>query len=197
VRHLPNGYFPQAPANVSILVTPGGGVTAYAVEDAPPSNWAVSNIDNGGAWDGVAKKVKWGPFFDSAVRTLKYKATPPVGTTGTKTFSGTANFDGISAPITGDYQISLLPGLWHPADANHDFRIPIAELTGYGAAWKNGAGWPEGPSPIPVSYLTRAGFLWRSGEVYHYDPTPDPNVWPSNALVWVTGVGPAPVPASK
>jgi hypothetical protein len=60
-------------------------------------------------------------------------------------------------------------------------------MTAYGAAWKKGQGWTEGPAPIPIGYVTRAGYLWRSGEVYHYDPTADPAVWPTNPAVWVTG----------
>jgi hypothetical protein len=150
----------------------------------------VSSISDGGQWDSVNLKIKWGPFFDATPRNLTYKATPPAGESGIKYFNGTASFDGINVTITGDLFIQALGGLWHPADVNHDFTIKIGEVTAYGAAWKSGATWPEGPVPIPIAYITRAGFLWKSGETYHYVPTADPTIWPTNATVWVTGVGP-------
>ena len=57
----------------------------------------------------------------------------------------------------------------HPADTNEDFRIGIAEITAYGAAWKTGQVWPVGPNPIPIDYLTRAGAIWKNGEAYIQD----------------------------
>jgi hypothetical protein len=82
--------------------------------------------------------------------------------------------------------------LAHPADANHDFKLVISEMTAYGAAWKRGQSWAEGPVPIPIGYVTRAGYLWRMGETYHYDRTVDPTVWPTNTMVWVTGAAAKP-----
>ena len=35
--------------------------TAYAVEDHPPTNWTVSEISEGGAYDSTTGKVKFGP----------------------------------------------------------------------------------------------------------------------------------------
>jgi hypothetical protein len=153
----------------------------------------VSNISDSGQWDSVNLKIKWGPFFDATVRVLKYNATPPAGQTGVKFFDGMASFDGNNVGITGDLSIQALAGLWHPADANHDFLMKIGEITGYGAAWKSGGTWAEGPVPIPIAYITRAGYLWKNGEAYHYVPTADPAVWPTNATVWVTGAAPAPM----
>jgi hypothetical protein len=75
--------------------------------------------------------------------------------------------------------------LRHPADIDHDFSVKIGEITAYGAAWRHGAAWAEGPVPIPIGYVTRAAYLWRAGESYYYDPTADPIVWPTNASVWL------------
>ena len=58
---------------------------------------------------------------------------------------------------------------FHPADTNQDSRISIDEVTSYGAAWKNGRNWTEGPNPIPIDYLTRAGAIWKNGERYRKD----------------------------
>lgn len=59
---------------------------------------------------------------------------------------------------------------YHPADADKDWRISINEVTAYGAAWRRGNAWPEGPTPIPINYVTRAGYLWRSAMEYRHDP---------------------------
>jgi hypothetical protein len=101
-RNLPNCYIPSSAISVSIAVNPGQGTQAYAVEDAPPVGWSVSNINESGQWDNVNKKVKWGRFFDSNVRTLTYQVIPPIGETGTKAFSGTTSFDGTNVIIGGD-----------------------------------------------------------------------------------------------
>ena len=90
----PSTYIAESPVSVSITVTPEAGTQVYAVEDSPPAGWTVSNITEGGAWDDVNKKVKWGLFFDANVRTLTYDAIPPTGETGEKAFLGTASFDG-------------------------------------------------------------------------------------------------------
>jgi hypothetical protein len=104
-RDLPNCYTPSVAVSISITVTPGQGTQVYAVEDSPPAGWTVSDINESGGWDNVKKKVKWGVFFDANNRTLTYKATPPVGETGAKTFSGTVSFDGNNVSIGGDQTI--------------------------------------------------------------------------------------------
>lgn len=85
-----------------IVVTPDIGTKNYAVEDMVPAGWVVNDISHSGLWVSGEKKVKWGPFFDHTARTLTFKATPPAGETGAKTFSGTASFDGINTVIGGD-----------------------------------------------------------------------------------------------
>jgi hypothetical protein len=159
---------------VTITATPGETTNSYAVEDVPPSGWTVSTINEGGLWDSVNKKVKWGPFFDHNTRTLTYQVTPPVGETGTKSFSGAASFDGVSVAIGGESTIDKCTCTFHPADTNNDSRISMDECTAYGSAWKRGQTWPTPPNPIPIEYVTNAGYLWRMGEVYHCDPTKTP-----------------------
>ena len=103
----PNCYSPGLLVLVTIDVTPDTSVQVYAVEDAPPVGWAASNINEGGSWDDVNKKVKWGLFFDNNPRMLMYDTTPPSGETGEKTFSGTASFDGVDESF--DRPISQCP----------------------------------------------------------------------------------------
>jgi hypothetical protein len=62
----------------------------------------------------------------------------------------------------------------HPADTDEDYRISLAELTAYAAAWKGGTAWPTAPNPIPQAYVTNAESLWKAGEAYSYDATKNP-----------------------
>lgn len=82
------------PVPVCIMVCAPGGTTAVGLEDAPPAGWSVANISNGGQWDAVNQKVKWGPFFDPIPATVSYEAIPPTGTTGNQCFNGTVSYDG-------------------------------------------------------------------------------------------------------
>jgi hypothetical protein len=178
-RNLPDCYTPSVSLSVTIAVTPTATTQTYALEETPPNGWTISNINENGQWDNINKKVKWGPFFDHNNRTLTYKATPPSGETGSKTFSGTTSFDGASVAISGESSIEKCVSRPHPADTNNDYRMGINEATAYGSAWKTGQTWPTPPNPIPVEYVTNAGYLWKMGEVYHYDGS----VYPP----WVSG----------
>jgi PKD repeat protein len=184
-RTLPGAYTPSQALQVTIQTCPPAGSNNHAVEDSPPSGWAVSGIDGGGTYDSANGKVKWGPFFDTQQRTLHYSVTPPAGTTGTKYFQGVISIDGVSQAICGSSSISA--GSYHPADTDKNWRISIDEATAYGAAWKQGTTWPNPPNPIPIDYVTNAGYLWKSGEAYHYDA--------SNTPPWVPGA-PAAVAAA-
>jgi hypothetical protein len=173
-RSLPGCYGTGA-VSVSIVVVPNSTVLSYAVQESPPTGWAVTAISDGGAWDDTNKQVKWGPFFDNTTRTLTYQATPPSGTTGPKTFSGQASFDGTSVAIGGASSLDVCAQ--HPADTYADMRMVIDEVTAYGAAWRGGVTWPAPPNPIPINYVTRAGYLWRRGESYVYVGGECPSCW--------------------
>ena len=180
-RNLPDYYSPSVPLTVTITATPSETTNSYAVEDVPPSGWTVSNINESGVWDSLNNKVKWGPFFDHNTRTLTYQVTPPAGETGSKTFSGTASFDGTSVTISGDLTVGSCS--FHPADTDHDYRMGINEVTAYGSAWKTGQSWSTPPNPIPIEYVTNAGYLWRYGEAYHCDSTKTPPWVPGTSAV--------------
>jgi len=84
--------------HVSLIVTPDSGVSAYAVEESIPAGLTPSEITDGGAWDVVNRKVKWGPFFDTTPKTLTYVLT---GVAGDYSLSGTGGFDGSSVVTMG------------------------------------------------------------------------------------------------
>lgn len=105
-RTLPATYTPGVGVPVSVAVTPSGGTMAYTVVDTPPAGWTVSSVSSGGAFDAMSAGVQWGPFMDSAARTLTYTATPPVSATGVQAFSGAANFDGTIVATGGAQTIA-------------------------------------------------------------------------------------------
>jgi hypothetical protein len=93
------------PLNVSVSVSPGEGIQAYAVEEAFPAGWAVVQVGANGEFDMVNGKVKWGPFTDNQVRVLCYAVSPPPSATGTALLSGVVSFDGRSAATAGSGQV--------------------------------------------------------------------------------------------
>jgi len=110
VASMPQTFVPGQPLTVSVVVTPGSVSSAYALEDQPPPGWAVANINNGGAYDAVNRKVKWGLFFDSTPRTLTYQVTPPGTAIGLATFGGQASYDGVvTLNIAGQRTTSYMP----------------------------------------------------------------------------------------
>lgn len=167
-RQLPAGYSPGAKLTVVLQASPPTTANAYAVEDFPPANWVVGPTSDGGTFDAANRKVKFGPFFDRTARTLTYDVTPPLGESGTKSFTGTASADGLNSPVAG--ADSIAAAALHPADNNPaNGRVSIEEVTAYGAAWRKGTIWSIGPNPIPIDYVTRAATLWKNGESYVLD----------------------------
>lgn len=177
-RELPPVYSPGLALLVSLRATPPVGLGYYIVEDTPPSNWQVTNPDNGGFFDAAARKVRFGPFFDDQQRTLTYAVTAPSGETGTRLFTGTSTADDIPGVIGGDYSIDAAP--LHPADVQPADRwLTIAEAVSYAAVWKRGGTWPAAPMPISSSFMARSISLWLGGEYYQYEPaiTNPPACW--------------------
>jgi len=110
-NETPGLYVPTLPFKVSLMVTPVSSVTGYAVEDQIPSGWQVENVSDGGELDAVNQRIKWGPFFDAAPRTLTYAVIPPKDASGTVTFVGTASFDGNPLPIDSGRQATASSSL--------------------------------------------------------------------------------------
>ncbi len=172
-RDLPYAYCPEQTMTVRIAVDINEErfPSAVALEDTPPTGWTVSNISDGGVWDAVNGKVKWGPWFDLDIRdrTVTYDVTPPAGESGEKTFTGILSVDGKDYAIGGESTIDK-HCCTHPMDTNADGVISITEVTAYAAAWKNGTG------DDCISCVTEGAAIWKLGEAYHCVgvPSPDP-----------------------
>ena len=59
-RDLPEYYRPAVTFTVTIAIDPPPDAWAVGLEEIPPTGWTVSNISNGGVWDAVHEKIKWG-----------------------------------------------------------------------------------------------------------------------------------------
>jgi len=110
---LPAGFQRGRAITVVIRVQPGATVQAHATEDRLPDGWTMSGntVSAGGAYDGVNRKVKWGPFFDNTPRVLSYDVQPGTNTAAAQ-FVGVSSFDGVDTPIKG--RRVTLRGPWIP-----------------------------------------------------------------------------------
>ena len=107
VSAMPKTYQPGVPFTVTLTITPATNIVVYAVEEQAPEGWLLSAIDLGGGVDAARRKVKWGPFFDSAARTFTYQVTPPADASATGRFLGLGAFDGQIGALAGRRQIFL------------------------------------------------------------------------------------------
>ncbi len=172
-------YCPGVTKRVDIVLNPPGNVSAIAIEDTPPAGWVVSNISDGGTFDAVNRKVKWGPLFPPFPAVVSYDATP-TDASGIECFTGTISIDGVNEPICGDECIDVCcPHI--PADAPQpecpecpvgdcnscdgscrNGQVSMCELVGYACAWMGGCN-------DDMAGMTRAAYIWRNGECYCWD----------------------------
>ncbi len=95
---------------VSIHVAPVIGTSAMAAELTLPDNWKVLAVGEDGGFDRENDKIKWGPFFGDAARTLTATIRPgmkrdtpkadPTMEAKVRSLSGTVSFDGLNTLIT-------------------------------------------------------------------------------------------------
>ncbi len=71
------------------------------MEERIPEGAKLSNISDGGVFDPMDRKLKWGPFFDSTHRILAYRVSAPSLGSGPAALTGTASFDGLDLTIAG------------------------------------------------------------------------------------------------
>lgn len=90
-----------AGTQVTVSVSPGSTVGAYAVEESLPAGFNATGVSDSGTIDLGNRKVKWGPFFDNTARNLAYTLQPPSGFNGSVDLAGVASFDGEDSAIGG------------------------------------------------------------------------------------------------
>ncbi len=182
-------YCPSQPKTVRIFLDPPTGTTAIAVEDSPPSGWAVTEISEGGSFDATNGKVKWGPFFAPFPQQVWYVIVPD-SDVGAACFQGVVSVDGINQSVCGDGCVEAccphIPADQPQAmcaacdtsgcgDCEDDCAngvVTLCEFVGYACAWMNGCN-------DDLAGMTRAAFLWRHGECYCWSDV-EQNWFPTN-----------------
>ncbi|MCC7373456.1 MAG: hypothetical protein IT581_02285 [Verrucomicrobiales bacterium] len=100
-RVLPAEYGPGEVIDVLIRSVPATSTRVQTFEEKPPVGWVVSDIGQGGVWDALRQKVKWGPFSDSSTRNLTYRVRPGADARGGAEFAGMAQFDDLQTTVAG------------------------------------------------------------------------------------------------
>ncbi|MFM8470686.1 MAG: Calx-beta domain-containing protein, partial [Limisphaerales bacterium] len=122
---------------LTLRVRPSAGVRNYAVEETVPAGWNVKpgSLDQGGAFDGTNRKVKWGPFFDAAERVLTCVLEPGANTAPV-VFAGVASFDGVNVGFTGRRAVPRAAFLPENANAGRNVRVDGFRVVVHGEAGK-------------------------------------------------------------
>lgn len=107
-RQMPARWFPGSPTTVRLVVHPPRDTRAWAVEEAVPTGWAVSALDETATFDPATSRIRWGLFLDDQPRTLTYDLTPPKESAGLALFVGEASFDGTVEPVRGNFEALAL-----------------------------------------------------------------------------------------
>lgn len=100
-RSLPSRYTPGVPLSVSVESWPGPGTEAYAVEEELPAGWTFLSASEGGVFDPLQRRIKWGPFTDSLRRTLGYQVLPATDGAAEVEWVGSGVFNRSLRPTTG------------------------------------------------------------------------------------------------
>ena len=85
---------------ISVSIDPPVGTSASALDLQIPKGWVVSVASDGGEWDELHGKVKWGPFFGDLPRTVTVTVNGSLRRVRDHGVIGTVSFDGKNFPVT-------------------------------------------------------------------------------------------------
>jgi hypothetical protein len=166
-RTLSDNYCPGQSTTVAIAIDAPAGVLAVGLEDAPPGGWVtVTGISDGGSYDSLNHKVKWGPFFAGSIPTgVSYQVLTPSTAMGVECFAGSISFDGLNEPVAGDACMASYPDM--PADLDGDCDVDHEDYAAFEACLA-GPGNPFPPEGCSSGAFTDAD-LDADGDVDFHD----------------------------
>lgn len=175
-RLAPPRYSPEVPFEIRIDTLPGPRTEAHATEDAVPEGWSFHSATEGGHFDPLNRRVKWGPFSDPGLRSLTYRIVPPSTPEPSVAFHGQGAFDRTLVPISGADSASLnSPPIAIPDSAGRNpgelFKISAIKLT------LNDSD-PDGDFPTVVSVESpsdNGALVVLDWPWIYYIPDPDDN----------------------
>lgn len=84
---------------ITVSIDPPIGTSAIALDLQIPKGLVVSVVSNGGEWDRLHGKVKWGPFFSDQLLTVTVTVYGSLRRDFERNFIGTVSYDGKNYPI--------------------------------------------------------------------------------------------------
>lgn len=108
VSKLPDAYIPGRSITLTNQVRLAEETLVYLVEDQVPPGWTVGLINQGGQFDPIQRKIKWGPYSDRVERELRAELSAPAGVTNEVRFGGVGSFNGVEVPIAGAREVQAV-----------------------------------------------------------------------------------------
>lgn len=178
VRALPAYYVAGGELEVVLTVEPAADGTVYAVEERVPAGWMVMDAGDGGEWDNVTGRIKWGPFTDlePGERTFSYRVEVPVEATGTVHFAGRAVFDAVVVEAAGPSALDPQPSVIRATmPATFEPGVPLAIEA----------------EVVPAPTVRAWSLEWQVPEGWTVAGIPESGVWDaaSGRLKWGPFVG--------
>ncbi len=110
-RSLPTNYLFPGILAVTIKIVPAAQSSSHAVEEKIPAGWKTEAISDGGSVDDSGRWIRWGPFFDTAVKNLRYNLVPGSNALAGAALEGIFSIDGIDTAIGGAGRIPVVSTL--------------------------------------------------------------------------------------
>ncbi|MDB6036176.1 MAG: hypothetical protein JWM99_17, partial [Verrucomicrobiales bacterium] len=137
-RTITRPHNPGSPFDVTITVTPGTLISAFALVEQLPRNWTVSNISGEGHYDPQAGSIRWGLNLGDTPGKFTYSILPPAAVASVCRITGSVSFDGTVQEIGGTDHVVVassdteltLPGVEKGSSGNITLQIagPVGQV---------------------------------------------------------------------
>jgi hypothetical protein len=176
-RDAPARFTPGEEFEIQLDADPSALTEAFAIEEALPPDWTFLSATEGGVFDPVTRKVKWGPFPDSTQRTLSLIAIPPATGDRTAALRGGGVFNREAVDTTGiDEAVRNSPPIAIPDSAGRNpgevFKVSAIKLV------LNDSD-PDGDLPVVVAvspFSANGAPVELEWPWIYYSPLPGPDI---------------------